>query len=284
MIARLLAVSCSALILFACKQQTGTGDSASSDPRIYQMDPAKAASLAKTIGSGVTPTLYKGLNLSLWAMDSLVSDPVAIDIDDQGRVYYTRTIRQKNSEFDIRGHQDWEIGSIQLKDVEEKRAFLHKVLAPELSAKNTWLKDLNGDSSHDWRDMTVQKERVYRVEDVNGDGIADKSQIVVEDFNDETTDAMGGIMKTGDDLFVALGPDLWRIKENAQGTMASKTSISHGYGIHIGFSGHGMSGVEMGPEGKIYWQIGDIGFNGTDQTGKKWEHPNSGVICRSNPG
>jgi quinoprotein glucose dehydrogenase len=265
------------ILLHACKQDKAP------DPRITQMDPVKTAALARGIESGVTPKLAPGLTLKLWGIDSLVADPVSLDIDDQGRVYYTRTLRQKNSEFDIRGHQDWEIGSIQLSDVEEKRAFLHRVLAPENSEKNKWLADLNGDSSHDWRDMTVQKEHVYRVEDVNGDGIADKSQLVVEDFHDETTDAMGGILKQGNDLFVALGPDLWRIKENKQGVMESKTSISHGYGIHIGFSGHGMSGVELGPEGKIYWQIGDIGFNGTDQSGKKWSYPNSGVIVRSNP-
>ena len=85
-------------------------------------------------------------------------------------------------------------------------------------------------------------------------------------------------------LFVAVGPDLWRMKDkNGDGIADEKTSISHGYGIHIGFSGHGMSGVEMGPDGRIYWQIGDIGFNGKDQDGKKWEYPNSGVIARSNP-
>ncbi len=56
-----------------------------------------------------------------------------------------------------------------------------------------------------------------------------------------------------------------------------------GYGVHIGFGGHGMSGVEMGPDGKIYWQIGDIGFNGQSADGQKWEYPNSGVIARSNP-
>jgi HEAT repeat protein/glucose/arabinose dehydrogenase/mono/diheme cytochrome c family protein len=255
----------------------------SEDARIFQMDPAKATALAKAIDTTVKPTLAEGLTLQLWAMDSLVADPVSIDIDDQGRVYYTRTNRQKNSEFDIRGHQDWEIESIALKDVEEKRAFLMKVLAPENSSKNTWLSDVNGDSSRDWRDMTVEKEHVYRVEDTDGDGYADKTQMVVDDFNTEITDAAGGVLKHGDDLFVGIGPDLWRIKENKKGIASKTTSISHGYGIHVGFSGHGMSGVEVGPEGKIYWQIGDIGFSGTDKSGKKWEHPNSGVIVRSNP-
>ena len=248
------------------------------------MDPAQAARIAKSIEATVTPVLADGLTLRLWGIDSLVADLVAIDIDDLGKLYYTRTNRQKHSEFDIRGHQDWEIQSIQLQSVEDKRAFLHKTLSPENSKKNEWLADLNGDRSHDWKDMTVEMEQIYRVEDVSGDGVADLSQMVVEDFHDEVTDVAGGLLKNGDDLFVAAGPDLWRLKDkNGDGLIDEKTSISHGYAIHIGFGAHGMSGVEMGPEGKIYWQIGDVGFNGVGQDGQKWEHPNNGVIVRSNP-
>ena len=253
------------------------------DARIKTMDSATVAAMAKTIEAGVTPKLAEGLSLKLWGVDSLVADPVSISIDDQGRIYYTRTIRQKDAEFDIRGHQDWEIRSIALSSIDDKRNFLHTELSPERSVKNKWLRDLNGDSSHDWRDMTIQKEQVWRVEDANKDGLADKSQLVVEDFHDEVTDAAGGVLKYGKDLFVAIGPDLWRLQENEQGLADTKESISSGYGIHIGFSGHGMSGVRMGPEGKIYWQIGDIGFRGKDKNGKEWNYANSGVICRSNP-
>ncbi len=268
----------SALIaMFACQ------DKGPADKRITRLDPIRTAELAKSIEEGIAPTLTEGLTLKLWGTDSLVADPVAIDIDDKGRLYYTRTNRAKHSEFDIRGHQDWEIGSIQLKNVAEKRAFLHKVLSPENSGKNEWLTDLNGDGSHDWKDMTIEKEHVYRLEDTSGDGIADQSQLVVDDFNDEVTDVAGGILSHGDDLFVAVGPDLWRINDdNGDGLADKKSSISHGYGIHVGFGGHGMSGIEVGPEGKIYWQIGDIGFSGEGQDGQKWEHPNSGVIVRAN--
>ncbi len=254
------------------------------DKRIKLIDPDRAAEMAKAIEGIVTPQLAEGFTLRLWGIDSLVADPVSIDIDDQGKLYYTRTNRQKNSEFDIRGHQDWEVESIQLQTIEDKRAFLHKVLSPENSKKNEWLADLNKDGSHDWKDMTIEKEHVYRLEDTSGDGVADMAQLMVEDFNDEVTDAMGGVLKFGEDLFVDIGPDMWRIKDtNGDGIADEKTSISHGYGIHVGFSGHGMSGIEVGPEGKIYWQIGDIGFNGTGLDGQKWEHPNSGVIVRSNP-
>ncbi|MEO6329511.1 MAG: HEAT repeat domain-containing protein [Ginsengibacter sp.] len=266
-------------IFFAgCKQQEPV------DTRIKKMDPAKAAALATSIEAVVKPELADSLTLRLWGIDSLVISPIAIDIDDSGKLYYTTTNRQKNSELDIRGHKDWEIESIQLQTLEDKRAFLHRILAPENSKKNLWLKDLNGDSSHDWKDMTIEKENVFKMEDLNHDGVADQTQLVVDDFNDEVTDVAGGLLINGDDLFVAVAPDLWRMKDkNGDGIQDEKISISHGYGVHIGFGGHGMSGVEMGPDGRIYWQIGDIGFNGKDKEGKKWEYPNSGVIARSNP-
>ena len=254
------------------------------DARVKQMDSAQVLKLAASIESKVTPELAEGLTLKLWGVDSLVISPIAIDIDDNGKLYYTTTNRQKNSEFDIRGHREWEIESIQLQTVEDKRAFLHKTLSPENSKHNEWLADLNGDSSHDWKDMTIEKENIFRMEDRNGDGVADLSQLVVDDFNDEVTDVAGGLLSSGDDLYVAVAPDLWRMKDkNGDGIADEKTSISHGYGIHIGFGGHGMSGIEMGPDGRIYWQIGDIGFNGKGPDGQKWEYPNSGVIARSNP-
>jgi putative heme-binding domain-containing protein len=265
------------IILSACS-------SSPADKKIKKVSPEKLAEMKKTIEAQVTPTLAEGLTLKLWGVDSLVADPVSIDVDDYGTLYYTRTNRQKNSEHDIRGHQDWELRSIALQTIEEKRAFLHKELAPENSDRNKWLGDVNNDGSHDWKDMAVEKEHVYAVEDTDGDGMADQAQLVIEDFNDEVADAAGGVMKHGDDLFFNVGPDMWRLNDkNGDGLIDEKKSISHGYGIHIGFSGHGMSGIEVGPEGKIYWQIGDIGFNGTGPDGTKWEHPNSGVVVRSNP-
>ena len=233
---------------------------------------------------GINATLSPGLKLSLWAADSLVYDPISIQVTDDGSLYYTRTNRQKNSEFDIRGHQEWEIESISLQTIEEKRAFLQKTLSPEMSDKNTWLGDVNGDGSHDWRDMTVEREELYRLEDRDGDGLADYSQMMVQDFNDVTTDVAGALLKLDDNLFVGVGPDIWRLTDkNGDGIMDEKESISHGYGVHIGFGGHGMSGLKQGPDGRIYWGIGDIGFNGVGPDGTEWKYPNRGVVARANP-
>jgi quinoprotein glucose dehydrogenase len=225
-----------------------------------------------------------GLQLKLWASDSLAPDPVAMSIDDRGNIYLTRTNRQKNSEFDIRGHRDWMTESISLKTVEERRAFLHKTFDPKNSKKNEWLKDLNNDGIHDWHDLAVENDEIWRLEDSNKDGIADVSKRILNDFHEEITDIAGGVLIREKDAFVAIAPDLWRLEnKNKAGVYQKKTSISTGYAVHIGFSGHNLSGIIEGPDGRIYWNMGDIGGSITAKNGQKFENPNSGFIARSNP-
>jgi quinoprotein glucose dehydrogenase len=228
--------------------------------------------------------LAEGLQVSLWASDSLAPDPVSMDIDKHGAVYITRTNRQKNSEFDIRGYRHWMTESIGLQTVEDRRAFLHKTFAPEKSTQNQFLHDLNQDGSHDWHDLAVEKDEIWKLEDKDHDGFADTARQIFSDFNEEITDVAGGLLVLGKDIFYAIAPDLWRLTDtNADGLPDHKTSISHGYGVHIGFSGHGMSGVIQGPDGRIYWNIGDIGANITAPNGSQHPNPNSGIIARANP-
>ncbi|MEZ4827520.1 MAG: HEAT repeat domain-containing protein [Bacteroidia bacterium] len=247
--------------------------------------PAKVAdSLSQAIRNSVSAEVAEGLELTLWASDSLSPDPIALNIDDKGSVYVTRTNRQKNSEFDIRGHQDWINEAVSLRNVEERRAFLHKIFAPENSEKNNWLPDLNKDGSHDWKDLAVEKEQVFQIEDTDNDGLADVSRLVVEDFNDEITDVAGALLVHDGYMFIGVGPDVWRLKDaDKDGVFEEKESISHGYAVHIGFSGHGMSGLTVGPDGKIWWGIGDIGSYVVDQEGKVWDQANEGAIFRANP-
>lgn len=264
--------------------KTGVTSKTNSTAVIIKEDAATGKARAKEIRDKTVVKLADGLKLDLWASDSLAPDPVAISVDDQGRVYLNRTNRQKNSEFDIRGHRNWMTASIALQTVEERRAFLRSTFAPEKSKENSWLKDLNGDGSHDWKDLAVEKDEVWRIEDTDNDGIADVSMRILDDFFEEVSDVAGGVLIRAKDAFVAIAPDLWRLTDtNGDGVLDQKTSISHGYGVHIGFGGHGMSNPIEGPDGKIYWNIGDIGANITTAEGVKHEHPNSGIIARSNP-
>lgn len=265
--------------------QTQTSAAASSAALdITRITPEEAKQTAQTIEQQVPMTLAEGITRELWASEKLLGDTVAIHVDDKGRIWAGITQRSNNSEFDIRNYADWEHPSVAFTTVEDRRQFLHTELAPEKSAQNTRIPDRNKDGSHDWRDLAVVKEKVIRLEDTQGTGKADFAQTVVEDFNTEVTDVIGGLFYHDqiDELFVNIAPDFWRLKDtNGDGVMDSKTSLAHGYAVHIGFSGHGLSGALLGPDGKMYYSMDDIGTSVTDSTGKKWHYPNQGVIVRS---
>jgi putative membrane-bound dehydrogenase-like protein len=274
-----------ALVVVSCMKMSPNGSSKiASSLLVIKEDAATGKARAKEIREKIAVKLADGLKLDLWATDSLAPDPVAIAIDDQGRVYLNRTNRQKNSEFDIRGHRNWMTASIGLQTVEDRRAFLRSTFAPEKSKENEWLKDLNGDGSHDWKDLTVEKDEIWRIEDTDNDGLADVSTRILSDFFEEVSDVAGGLLIRAKDAFVAIAPDVWRFQDtNNDGIWDKKTSISHGYGVHIGFGGHGMSNPIEGPDGKIYWNIGDIGANITTNEGVNHRRSNEGIIARANP-
>jgi len=68
------------------------------------LDFDKSKELAEILRKEVNVVLDEGLELSLWASDSLINDPIAISIEQFGKIYYTKAVRQTHSEFDIRAH------------------------------------------------------------------------------------------------------------------------------------------------------------------------------------
>jgi len=282
---RYLSLSLLLIFLAACGPSTlPFGETKEYPNEVVNVDAEQAQQLAQQIEKETALTIADGLEIDLWASDSLVQDPIAISIDPQGRIYYTRASRQGNSEFDIRGHRDWMTASISFESVEDRRAFLRETFSADSEQSKRHLKDLNQDGVRDWRDLTVEKEQVWSVADTDGDGIADQAQLYLADFNEEVTDVANGLEFHDGEVFIAAAPDLWRTKDTDQDGRADRVgSISHGYAVHIGFSGHGMSGVKVGPQGRIWWGIGDIGANVVDQDGKRWKYPNRGVVVRAEP-
>jgi quinoprotein glucose dehydrogenase len=253
-------------------------------PLVVRESPVNLEERRRAIVESTSITLADGFEIELWATDSLAPDPIAMSIDNNGSVYLTRTNRQKHSEFDIRGYWEWMTPSISWESVEDRRSFLRETFNSANSASNDWLEDLNADGSHDWKDLALEKDEVWKITDENGDGIADISTRILEDFNEEITDVANALLIRDKDVFVGIGPDMWRlIDSNGDGVLDKKTSISHGYVVHIGFSGHGMSGLVEGPDGKIYWGVGDVGANITAPDGTVHKYPNQGVLVRSNP-
>jgi len=264
----------------AAAPETGTAY----EEKIVEIDPATAAAEARELRAAASVEVDPALRLTLYAADSLVSDPIAISMAPDGRLFYTRAERMRNSEFDVRGHMDWTEDIMALQHVEERREFLRKTFTEGSEQSELHLEDLNKDGVKDWRDLTVQKESVWFVTDRDGDGVADRSQRFLEDFHTEVTDVANGIEFFDDEVYVTVAPDLWKAgDDNGDGTADRLESIATGFGVHIGFGGHGLSGVTVGPMGRLWWGIGDIGSNIVGPDGKEWMNPNRGVIVRCDP-
>jgi putative membrane-bound dehydrogenase-like protein len=252
---------------------------------LVRLDPAEAEQLARAARASVNVTMASGLELSLWAPSRLVKDPVALDIDVRGVMYVTSSPRT-GLPLDIRDHPDWILEVHTLTSVDGLREFLKRTMAPERSGLNGWLPDLNGDGSRDWRDLAGRQERVYRLQDTAGTGRADTSEVVVNGFvsDDPVSEVAGGVMFRDGELYIGAAPDLWRFRDtNGDGRMDARDSVAHGFNVHPGFGGHGLSGITMGPDGRVYWKVGDIGLNVVDRTGTRWMYANRGSIVRANP-
>ena len=252
---------------------------------VVQIDADEARKSAAEARGASSIQLASGLEVNAWATGQLVADSLAIDIDANGVAYVGSTPRGSQW-LDTRQHPDWVPEVQRLKTTEDLRQFFRQKMATELSDKNTWITDYNQDGVRDFRDLMGVPERIFRIEDTNGDGIADKSTVVFEGFNkDIAADILGGIMvHASGDVYATIAPDLWRLRDtNGDGILDAQESISHGYSVHPSFSGHDMSALAQGPDGMIYWKIGEIGMNVVDKAGKRWAHPHTGAVLRSNP-
>ena len=229
---------------------------------------------------------YPNLEFNKWSGKLNVPDPVAISVDDQGRVFVTQTRRRKIQDLDIRQHREWVPNDLSLTSVDAKQAFYRSVLAigGDQKKQKKHVRDWNEDGQYDWRDLTVVSEAVYRLIDKDGDEKADEITTFAEDFKTEVTGVAAGVMAYDGTVYATVAPDVWRLfDKDSDGVSDSRNVMAHGFGLHIAYGGHDMHGLTMGPDGKIYWSIGDKGISVTLPDGSKFSYPHEGGVMRCNP-
>jgi len=220
-----------------------------------------------------------------WSGQLNVPDPTSCTLDEAGNVYVASTTRRKAGDLDIREHSIWIPDDVALTSPEEKLAFFQRELAPgKLKAPRGGLKDHNKDGSIDWKDLTVPKETIYKLSDTDRDGVADKITIFADGFNSPISGIAAGVMYFDGWVYVTAIPDVWRLKDtDGDGVADVKELIATGFGSHIAYAGHDMHGLRLGPDGRIYWSIGDKGLNVTSKEGKQFTYPHQGAVVRCEP-
>lgn len=210
-------------------------------------------------------TLAPGFKVELFAAEPHLANPVAFTVDEQGRFYVAETFRLHAGVTDIRGHMDWLDEDLAARTPDDRLALM---------------KRHEGERFPEYEKYT---DRVKQIVDTNGDGKADSSTVFADGFHSALEGIGAGVLARKGKVFYSDLPNLWLLEDkNGDGKADQRKSLSYGYGVRVGFLGHDLHGLIMGPDGKLYFSIGDRGSN-IEQDGRHIGYPDTGCVFRCNP-
>ena len=207
-----------------------------------------------------------GFEAELFAYEPQLVNPVAFCLDEQGRIYVSETGRYRSSALDIRHYMDWYMDDLACRTVDDRVAMIRKYLG------------------RDYRRLATESERIRLLEDRDGDGLADFSQIYADGFTNVLDGIASGVLARKGSVYFTNIPNLWKLRDaDGDGVADERQSLSYGYGVRFSLTGHDLHGMKFGPDGKLYFTVGDRGADVVTAEGKRLSYPDEGVCFRCNP-
>ena len=205
------------------------------------------------------------LELSVFAAEPLMANTVAFTFDEQGRAYLSETHRTASSVIDMRWYPTAVETDLASRTVEDRAKMIEDLFEnPEQFA--------------------IESELVRIVEDTNGDGVADSSSIYADGFNSSVDGIASGVLVRKGKVWFTNIPSLWQLEgKDDDGKAVDRKQLLTGFGVHFGYYGHDLHGLTWGPDGKLYFSVGDRGANVVNQEGERIEVIDTGAVFRCNP-
>nr|WP_235033510.1 PVC-type heme-binding CxxCH protein [Rubripirellula obstinata] len=209
-------------------------------------------------------SIKKGWEIGLYAAEPDVANIVAFDIDNQGRIFVCESFRQSKGVTDNRAHDEkWLLADLAAETVQDRIDY-HKRLLGEAAVTY---------AQHD--------DRLRLLKDTDGDHQADQSTVFASGFNRIEEGTGAGVLSRGEDVYYTNIPKLWKLNDtDGDGVADNRSVLSDGYGVKVAFRGHDLHGLLVGPDGRLYFTIGDRGYNITTDDGKVITNVDSGAMFR----
>jgi quinoprotein glucose dehydrogenase len=209
--------------------------------------------------------LPPGLKAELWAAEPKLMNPVAFCLDEKGRVFVAEEFRLNRGTEENRGRSFLLDDDLQLKTIED-RLKMYEKHAAKFGGMDYFRK---------------YTDQVRLLEDTTGSGRADKSTVFATGFNDPLDGLAAGIMAWNGNVYLTEIPNLWRLQDTkGTGTADVREKLLTGFGVSCAFLGHDLHGLTVGPDGKLYFSIGDRGYNVTNKEGKNFTGLRTGAVFR----
>ncbi len=206
----------------------------------------------------------EGLQIKLWAAEPMLANPVAFNFDEQGRIFVAETYRYRTSVFDIRDYMWMLEDDLACRTIEDRAALV---------------KRLFGAAGE--KELSIESEVVRLLADTTGRGVADKSYVYADRFNTPLDGIASGVLARRGQVWFTNIPSVWKFTGDTRAE--TRTEISRGYGVRFNFTGHDLHGLAWGPDGKLYFSVGDRGANVKTKEGGVIAVPDSGAIFRCQP-
>jgi len=207
----------------------------------------------------------EGMQVSLFAAEPLLANPVAFCIDERGRFYVAETFRQGKGVEDNRSHMNWLHDDLAAETLEDRMAYFKKHLKDNV------------------KQYGLEQDRIRLIEDRDNDGIADHASVFADGFNGILDGTGAGVLARGGNVYYTCIPHLWKLSDTAnEGKAGLREKLSSGYGVRVAFRGHDSHGLKMGPDGRLYFSIGDRGYNIKTKEGNHLFRPDTGAVFRCN--
>ena len=208
-----------------------------------------------------------GMVTKLFAREPDVQDPTAITFDDQNRLYIAETHRFERGIEDNR-RNPWVADDYKLTSTAERLEMLKKY-AEKFPDKKPM------------EYFTKYSEMIRVIEDRDGDGKCDHATIYADGFNNPLDGTAAGVMALDGKIYFACIPHVWLLEDTNGDLKADKReSLQEGYGISVSLSGHDLNGFALGPDNRIWFTIGDRGYNLKTKEGKHLYSQYEGAVFR----